>query len=376
LDPLINAIAGVETETALNFLFYVPQMAAYGGIERHVCSLAAAAAARGHTVRLITTSNSLGADLRAKLVDPLITFHELSRARGSAGPAAKILWLLNEVRVARQLRWNVIYTNGQSALSRLVWLAARRGTRIVHHQHNAADLAEQATWSRSFRNVLKRAPELVGCSRATCAAVNAAVGRRDARFLPYLTASPVENAQVIDRAPGSPLRFGFCGRLIPEKGIEAILALSEDPALAEIEWQIHGAGEAYPPERFAGRPHLVYHGAYRAAAEHAQALLALDALVLFSTHNEGMPLSLIEGMSAGLPWLATDRGGTRELALSPEDCILAPATASISELSVRVRTLSDRIRSGTTSRRRQRGSYETNFAPPVVASTWLSFLES
>jgi glycosyltransferase involved in cell wall biosynthesis len=360
----------------VNLLFYVPQMAAYGGIERHVCSLAAAVAARGHTVCLLTTSNSLGAELRRELHHPLITFRELARPRGSAGAFAKIVWLLNEVRRGRKESWDVIYTNGQSALSRLVWCAAGPTTRIVHHHHNAADAPEQATWSRAFRHVLRRAPHLIGCSRATCAALNAAVGRVDARFLPYLTAQPVESSRIVDRTTARPLRFGFCGRLIPEKGIDAILALAHDDSLAEIEWHVHGAGEAYPPSRFAGQPRLVYHGAYHSAQEHARILLALDALVLFSTHNEGMPLSLIEAMSAGLPWIATARGGTRELAISPADSVVAPAGDGLSELRGGVRALADRILAGQTSRRRQRAAYDERFAPPVVAGLWLDFFSN
>jgi glycosyltransferase involved in cell wall biosynthesis len=360
----------------MNFLFYAPQMAAYGGIERHVCSLAAAAAARGHTVRLLTTSNSLGPELRRELDHPLISFRELGRPRGSAGSISKIIWLLNEVRCSRDRSWNVIYTNGQSGLSRLLWHAAGPGTRVVHHHHNAADAHEQTTWSRSFRNVLKRAPLLVGCSRATCAALNAAVDRDDAQFLPYFTACPVDHSRITGRPPGRPLRFGFCGRLIPEKGIDAILALSHEAALSDIEWHIHGAGEAYPPSRFAGQPGLVYHGAYHSAEEHARALLALDAIVLFSTHNEGMPLSLIEGMSAGLPWIATDRGGTRELAMSPADSLVAAADASLSELGGNARAMADRILAGTTSRPRQRANYDEQFAPSIVADLWLDFFQS
>ena len=360
----------------MNFLFYAPQMAAYGGIERHVCSLAAAAAAHGHTVRLLTTGNSLGPELRRELDHPLIGFRELARPRGSAGAIRKAAWLLNEVRRARAERWDVIYTNGQSGLSRLVWLAGGPQTRVVHHHHNAADLAEQTTWSRSFRRVLRSAPRLVGCSRATCAALNAAVGRGDAHFLPYLTARPVDPEWIQERTSGGPLRFGFCGRLIPEKGIDALLALANEAALSDIEWHVHGAGEAYPPSRFAGQSRLVYHGAYNSGEQHARALLGLDALVLFSTHNEGMPLSLIEGMSAGLPWIATDRGGTRELATSAADSLVAPAAASVPELGNRVRALADRIHAGVTSRRRQRGHYDQRFAPAVVAGLWLEFFQS
>lgn len=123
-------------------------------------------------------------------------------------------------------------------------------------------------------------------------------------------------------------------------------------------------------------PRVVYHGAYDSAAQHGRILLALDALVLFSTHNEGMPLSLIEGMSAGLPWIATDRGGTRELAVSPADSLVAAAAAPLPELRGGVRLLADRILAGTTSRRRQRAQYDEQFAPVVVAGRWLDFFRS
>jgi len=358
----------------MNALFYAPQMAGYGGMERHVCGLAAVFAARGHTVRFVTTSNSLGPGLRAELAHPLIAFAELPCARESAGVWRKSAWLLAEARRSRRRHWDVIYTNGQSALSLLPWLARRPGTRIVHHHHNAADAPEQATWSRAFRQVLARAPELIGCSEATCAALNAAVGRADARFLPYLAACPLSGDEIADRpVVGRPLRFGFCGRLIPEKGVSMVLDLADDASLGDIEWHIHGAGPAYPPERFRNRPRLFYHGAYRSAEAHARALLDLDALVLFSTHNEGMPLSLIEAMSAGLPWIATDRGGTRELAAGSLDSLLVPASATPAECRDGVRELARRIRSGETSRRAQRDAYDARFAPLRVAARWLDF---
>ena len=86
-----------------------------------------------------------------------------------------------------------------------------------------------------------------------------------------------------------------------------------------------------------------------------------------------MPLSLIEGMSAGLPWIATDRGGTRELAVSPANSVVAPATTDLSELATATHALADRIAAGGTSRGAQRAVYDRNFAPAVVAGRWLEF---
>jgi len=351
-------------------------MAAYGGMERHICSLAALAAARGHRVTLLTTSNSLGADLRTELHHPLISLRELPAARNHAGKIRKLRWLLTEVARARRQKWDLIYTNGQSALARVVWYAGQKSTRRIHHHHTAADAGEQATWSNAFRQVLQQAPEIVACSGATRDAINHAIRRTRTTYLPYLTRCPVDAAAVRDRTPQAELNFGFMGRLIPEKGIDAICRLSTEPSLAHIRWHLHGASTAYPAEFFRAWPRVTYHGAYVGTAAQAAALNGLDAIVLFSIHNEGMPLSLIEAMSAGLPWIATDRGGTAELAVSAANCIVVPHPANDAALRRAVDDLSTRLRYGYTSRVAQRRAYDENFSPTVAGARWLAFLEN
>lgn len=362
----------------MKILFYAPQMAAFGGMERHVCDLAGVLARRGHAVTLLTTSNSLGPELRSSLVSAGVSLRELARSRGAAGKVTKGLWLLRESLRREPQAWDLIYTNGQSALARLPWLAARPHTRIVHHHHTAADAAEQSTWSGGFRRVLRDAPELVACSRATRQALAAATGRKDVGFLPYLTRCPVDAQNVANRryTSDSTLHFGFMGRLVAEKGIADLCALSRRSDLRGIVWHIHGAGPQFPPAYFRDYPDVVYHGAYKSGAEQATILQTLDALVLLSTHNEGMPLSLIEAMSAGLPWVATDRGGTREIALSPENAIVAEQPHSLATLASAVARLAARIRRGATSRVAQRAAYDRTFAPGVVADAWCGFFEN
>jgi glycosyltransferase involved in cell wall biosynthesis len=362
----------------MNVLIYAPQMAAFGGMERHVCGLASLLAARGHRVTLLTTSNSLAAELREPLLQHGVELRELARGRGAAGRITKGLWLLREALRNEAISWDLIYTNGQSALARFAWFAARSHTRIVHHHHTAADAAEQRTWSRSFRRVLQTAPELVGCSRATQASLGAVLGRDDVRFLPYLTRSVLDAGGVQDRSYNvdTALHFGFMGRLVAEKGIAHICELSRRPELANITWHIHGAGSQFPPEYFQPYPKIVYHGAYTSAVEQASILRKLDALVLLSTHNEGMPLSLLEAMSAGLPWIATDRGGTREMALAPQNCVVVDFPFTSASLVSAVAEMAARIRAGTTSRQAQRSAYDRHFSPPVVGNAWCSYFET
>lgn len=362
----------------MNILIYVPQMAAFGGMERHVCDLARVLASREHRVKLITTSNSLSSELRTALTEKGITLRELARSRGSAGKLLKGVWLIREALRSDSTRWDLIYTNGQSALARVAWFAARPHTRIVHHHHTAADKKEQSTWSGSFRKVLQLAPEIVACSRATQQALGSALGRDDIKYYPYLTSSPVAAIAVKDRIPplNAKLHFGFTGRLVAEKGIATICSLSQRPALSDIRWHIHGAGAAFPPEYFQRFPNVIYHGPYSNGPQQADILQKLDALVLFSSHNEGMPLSLIEAMSAGLPWIATDRGGTREMAISETNCLVASPSPSEDELANAVLTMADRIRQSVTSRVEQRRVYDRVFSPPVVAHSWCNYLEA
>jgi glycosyltransferase involved in cell wall biosynthesis len=352
-------------------------MAAFGGIERHVCTLARALSARGHGVVVLTTSNSLGGDLRALLRDGGVGLRELALSRGRAGRPVKAAWMLKEALRARLGGWDVIYTNGQSALARLAWLAAGEGTRVVHHHHTAASEDEQRSWSQPFRSVLRRAPELVACSCATRDSLAIALPRNDIRYLPYLTPCPVAADMIADRAypEGRTLNYGFIGRLVAEKGIDAICELSRRPELAGITWHIHGSGAAYPEEFFRPYANVVYHGPFAGAEAHARVLQELDAAVLFSAHNEGMPLSLIEAMSAGLPWIATDQGGTREVAVSDANSIVISGPADVGRLAGASAEMARRLRSGQTSRRTQREAYDRTFNPGTVLEKWFSFLE-
>ena len=359
----------------MNYLFYAPQMAPYGGMERHICTLAAAAAERGHRIRLLTTSNSLGDELRGLLAHPEIDFRELPVARMGAGALQKALWLARQTLAARSIGWDAIYTNGQSGLASWVWRAARRGTHVIHHHHTAADPGEQSSWSPTFRKVLGKAPTLAGCSEATCSYITAAVPRKTPpRFLPYLTRCLMRTEEVRERSPSPALKFGFLGRLVKEKGLDAICQLSQDALLSDISWNIHGEGQAYPPELFKSYPNITYHGAYRSAAAHRSILAGLDAVVLLSTHNEGMPLSLIEAMSAGCPWIATDRGGTRELARSSEECLVLAPGEEISTTARRIRAFADGIMEGRVSRLRQKACYEEFLSPERVGAAWLALL--
>ncbi len=359
-----------------NILIYSPQLAAYGGIEQHLCLLARHLGVARHLVTLITTSNSLGLPMRNLLAEGGCRLIELDYPCGSASRARKLAWLTFKLISLKKSRWDVIYTNGQGGLARVLWVLGHAGTRILHHHHTSADLAEQKFWGASFLRVLKTAPLLVSNSFSAAKNISRVTGRNDVEVLSYVTADlfSIEEWAEFRRSEDPKIKLGFCGRLIAEKGIDVICELSKRPELADISWHIHGSGVGYGPKYFSAYPGVYYHGPYAGLDDYKKILRNLDGVILYTKHSEGRPLALIEAMSAGLPWIATDRGGTTELAIDPVNSRLVDMNSSIDQLAMATRRFATDILSGVTIRVAQRLVYEKNFSPHVVSRKWMDFM--
>lgn len=133
------------------------------------------------------------------------------------------------------------------------------------------------------------------------------------------------------------------GRLVPIKGLDVLLTALR--GLPDVTLVVAGEGpEREALERVAARcgvrvvfPGVVL-GAEKAALLHAADVFALPSRRLASGREEGTPTALQEAMQVGLPVVATDTGGVRELlaggqlgALVPPDD--APALhAALTEL--------------------------------------------
>lgn len=362
------------TRAQKSILVYSPRMGSIGGIETHLVLVCSHLSRQGWRVRLMTTTNSLNPDLRATCLDAGVSMLEMPVPIQYSRPALRALWLMGMTARHRFSRWDVIYTNALGSLAKMVWRAAGGQTRIVHHHHTAGDAEEQATWTPGFKSVLKFAPELLVCSLKSKSNIERALGRSDVRAMRYLaTPLQTDGTKMRAEATGGLLHFGYVGRLVSTKGIDLICRLSEDPRMSDIRWHIHGEGKDYPPSFFAPYLNVAYHGRFSGAEDYARILDNLNAAVLFSTHSEGMPLSLIEAMSAGLPWIASDRGGTAELMLAPGNCRLLSSEPGYEETAAAVLNLAEFIRSHRVSRIDQRQAYEDYFSFPVVAKQWEDF---
>jgi glycosyltransferase involved in cell wall biosynthesis len=141
-----------------------------------------------------------------------------------------------------------------------------------------------------------------------------------------------------------PLRLGYLGRLDPVKGLDLLLeAVGRLPSSVRVELVIHGLPQdaaygRYVERRAAADARVrllppVGRGALR------EALQSFDALVIPSLWLETGPLVALEARAAGIPVLASRRGGLAEIVedgvhgrLLPPDDVEAWSTA-IAELA-------------------------------------------
>ncbi|MGI8781406.1 MAG: glycosyltransferase [Solirubrobacteraceae bacterium] len=123
-------------------------------------------------------------------------------------------------------------------------------------------------------------------------------------------------------APPSP-RLIFVGRLVPRKGLDVLLrALRRlPPALDGVRLQVIGDGPSRPAlEALAAQLGLSERVRFAGALERPQMVSHLreaDVLVMASRtlangEAEGSPVVTKEALAVGLPFVATDCGGTRE----------------------------------------------------------------
>jgi len=176
------------------------------------------------------------------------------------------------------------------------------------------------------------------------------------------------------RATSSQLAFGFIGRLIPEKGVDTILRLSLEADLPNIHWHLWGSLDGYSTDFSSAYPNVTFHGLFDSRDGLNQAMDQLDAFTLFSTHREGLPLTLLEAMSAGVPWIASDRGGIRDLKINNTDTILLPQSFTYLDALDATRRMADSLHKKLIDPGALIKFYRSHFDPEVISEQWRELL--
>jgi glycosyltransferase involved in cell wall biosynthesis len=242
--------------------------------------------------------------------------------------------LLELIRIAREFKPQIVHTHTAKAgfIGRQAALAVRPRPAIVHTYHGHVlegyfGAAKSRLYLELERALARVSDRLLGVSQATVDdLVRLGVAPRE-RFRVMPLGLDLEALAETGEEPRgssrSALGIGpdeivliFVGRVVPIKRLDVLLralarAREADP---RIRLALVGDGEQRPAlERQAVELGIAADVLFLGYRRELGPLFAAADVAVLSSDNEGTPVSLIEAAAAGLPAVATDAGGVREV---------------------------------------------------------------
>lgn len=256
---------------------------------------------------------------------------------------AATVWSL--VRLCRRFRPDVLVAHGFSEhlWGRYAGLLARV-PHLVHVEHNTRERYTRWRLAQT-RWLARRTSRIVGCSegvRLRLLEMGMPAERTIAipngiRLEPFAAAAAVDFAQ---RAPG----IVMVARYSKQKDHATLLravALLRERGLQPDVW-LAGGGKALhrkPIEKLAAELGLAKQVHVLGVVRDVPQRLMAQRICVLSTHYEGMPLALIEGMAAGCAVVGSAVPGVREVIRDGEDGHLVPESDPVALADVLERLL-------------------------------------
>ncbi|HEX9780144.1 MAG TPA: glycosyltransferase [bacterium] len=241
-------------------------------------------------------------------------------------------WQILSLMIQERPRIVHTHTSKAGALGRTaaivynaLWGRGGRRCRVVHTFHGHV---LEGYFSPARTNAFIQIERLLARGSDRLIAVSEAVRQdllrrrigRPEQILVVPLGLPLEELLAMPQAPedGEEIRVGLIGRLVPIKHhrmfLEAIKVSERDPVLSRVQFEIVGDGELRGElEAEARRLGVADRVLFTGWEQDTRRLYGRMDVVCLTSRNEGTPVSLIEGMAAGRPVLATDVGGVAEL---------------------------------------------------------------
>lgn len=336
-----------------------------GGMERLAVDLALCQQAEGHEplIYCLTFSGRLGKEAASKGIR-VVSFDK------PGGPHPATLW-----KIYRQLRADkpdVLHTHNHLVHHYGVLAGVCAGVPvIVNTRHRAEHFlvngprgseVSNATKDRKSDWIFRATMPWVGCvamiSESTRQFFVKHRGIPQAKTKVILNGAHLERFLEAPAHPGSALpriRFGNAARLVREKDHFTMLRAFAEVVAAIPDAELRIAGDGPMEERlkeFTKEMNLTQSVTFLGALpETSQFLSDLDVFVL-SSLTEGMPISILEAMAAGLPIVSTRVGGVDEAATEGQNALFAEAgdAHGLAEAMIRMAQSPDLAKMGASGR--------------------------
>ena len=235
------------------------------------------------------------------------------------------------VRLAKRLRTlrpDILHTHNPQAHLHGAWAARLAGVRVVVHTRHGRDRARKPVLAALSRMATVWTDKFVAVSE------DAATAAREIEKVPAAKLLVIHNGIDLDRFlfdPAAPIlprnRAVTVGRLAPIKDQATLLRAVRIVCNRKPGFRLDIVGEGPSrPELEALRAELGLGEAvaFRGYQEDVRPFLSAADFFVMSSISEGICIALLEAMAAGLPAVATDVGGNREVILRGETGFLTP----------------------------------------------------
>ncbi len=335
--------------------YYAPAYA-FGGVARATEGMATALAQQGHTVTVITTDalnastrydGPLDVTVNGVRVIRVANFSVWLRGRANLSTPGGLRRAANDVLTSADVLHAHEFRTTENLL--LTPLADRLGVPMALSPHGTLShttgrgLLKRGWDALLSRRVARRFKTVIGLSNhetAQAAALWRTFGAVDTRFEVVPNGvTPSEFAALPGSAPFR-ARWGidarrvvlYMGRLHPRKGADKLARAFIAAALPDTHLIIAGPDEGLRPTLdalAADHPTITLTG-YLDGPDRLQALAAADLFVLPAV-GEGLPMSALEAMAAGVPVLLSEECHLPEVGMAGAGRIIAPTEPAITD---------------------------------------------
>lgn len=311
-----------------------------GGAESLVAQLARLQRANGHDVAVMTQR------LLGTLGEALIRDGFRVQVHGEGHPVAKMPSFL---RAFRELRPDVVHCHNPAPTIGAAMMARMAGTRrVISTRHSLVAPPYNLAEERRYGIAAKFCDAIVGICEATCVNLRGApMARRDRIVRVYNGAQAVQPVTLEDLPARCGVTIAFVGRLAPVKDLGTMVrayALARRRVPELRLWMVGDGDQRGMLEGLAEDLGVMGEQGVRFWGERPDAdrfFLAADVFAM-SSRSEGLPMSLLQAMSARRPTLVTDVGGMAEVVRNSGGGLTAPVGDATAMAEAMVRLASDR----------------------------------
>lgn len=302
-------------------IMYCITSSSWGGAQLHVFELCKDQIKRGNEVIFVVGS-------KGPLLNKIKSINGvkiilLSSLRREISPLNDIRAIFELRSLIKDERPNILHLHSSKAgtLGRLACIGLRKQTKVIFTVHgwSFTDGIPSAFKRKLFRNVEKVVSgftDLFIC----VSNYDEKIGMRDGvlntnsnvRVIHNGSKAPRENN--VNYSVHSPIRLVMVARFSPQKDQETLIKAVAKLPKDSYELTFVGNGETLQyNKKLVSQYGLTNNVKFVGFKDDISEYLINNDIYILSTHYEGLPISIIEAMSYGLPVLATNVGGNSEL---------------------------------------------------------------